>query len=217
MSSAEKIVQALAVTAELTGTQLSETAQAVMAEDLMAYPLDKVLAALTRCRRELTGRLSLAAILERVDDGWPGADEALNGIIEGWRNECLTVITTETARLAAGEAYALYQEGDKYGARMAFKGAYERMVSEAKAKGLKPDWVVSAGTDKLHLEKMVTESVQAGRLAKERALLILPAGEKREELRTGLLLTDEQRQAGRERLAPMLKMLTSKAAIPDVG
>ena len=55
---AEKIIQAITVTAELTGTQLSANAAAVMAEDLLAYPLDKVLIAFERCRRELKGQIN---------------------------------------------------------------------------------------------------------------------------------------------------------------
>ena len=73
---AVELLQALAVTAELTGTELSEPAARVMANDLAAYPVQQVLGALTRCRRELKGRLTVAAILERLDDGRPGPNEA---------------------------------------------------------------------------------------------------------------------------------------------
>ena len=72
------ILKAIAVTAELTGTELSEAALRVMAGDLDTYPEAAVLRALDRCRRELKTRLTLAAALERIEgqDGRPGADEA---------------------------------------------------------------------------------------------------------------------------------------------
>src|SRR3972149_3860069 len=47
-----KLLEALAVTAELTGTELSEAAAKVMHNDLTAYPLGQVLSSLHRCRRE---------------------------------------------------------------------------------------------------------------------------------------------------------------------
>ena len=82
-----ELKQALAVTAELTGTALSAAAVDVMVDDLQTHDTAAVLSALNRCRRELTGRLSLAAILERIDTGLPSADEAFGMLAEGWRNE----------------------------------------------------------------------------------------------------------------------------------
>ena len=71
-----ELAEALAVTAELTGTELSVAAAKVMATDLAAYPRQQVLGALARCRRELKTRLTMAAVIERLDDGRPGAEEA---------------------------------------------------------------------------------------------------------------------------------------------
>ena len=113
-----ELKRALAVTAELTGTALSAAAVDVMVDDLQTYDTAAVLSALNRCRRELTGRLSLAAILERIDTGLPSADEAFGMLAEGWRNEELTVIVPEIAMTAAGNgAWELFAAGDKTGAR----------------------------------------------------------------------------------------------------
>ena len=57
----DDLIDALAVTAELTGTDLTKAAVKVMARDLRVYPLGQVLGALTRCRRELKGRLTIAS------------------------------------------------------------------------------------------------------------------------------------------------------------
>lgn len=209
----EKIMQAIAVTAELTGTQLSDNAMLVMAEDLLAYPLDKVLIALERCRRELKGRLTLAAILDRVDDGWQSAEEAFNTLVAGWENESLSILTTHTAMHAAESASALFNIGDKYRAGLAFKTAYERIVSEKKAKGIQPDWYVSAGLDKEQLAQLVTEAATTGKITNDYALALLPAGEERMNIEAGNLLTDKQKEEGKARLGNLLNLITQKCAL----
>ena len=210
---AEKIIQAITVTAELTGTQLSANAAAVMAEDLLAYPLDKVLIAFERCRRELKGRLTLAAILERIDDGWQSAEEAFNTLVAGWENESLSILTTHTAMHAAESASALFNIGDKYRAGLAFKTAYERIVSEKKAKGMQPDWYVSAGLDKEQLAQLVTEAAATGKITNDYALALLPAGEERINIEAGNLLTDKQKEEGKARLGNLLNLITPKCAL----
>ncbi|AHN29260.1 hypothetical protein SALWKB2_1878 [Snodgrassella alvi wkB2] len=209
----EKIMQAIAVTAELTGTQLSDNAMLVMAEDLLIYPLDKVLIALERCRRELKGRLTLAAILERVDDDWQSAEEAFNTLVAGWENEHLSILTTHTAMHAAESASALFNIGDKYRAGLAFKTAYERIVSEKKAKGIQPDWYVSAGLDKEQLAQLVTEAAATGKITNDYALALLPAGEERMNIEAGNLLTDKQKEEGKARLGNLLNLITQKCAL----
>lgn len=209
----EKIMQAIAVTAELTGTQLSGDAMYVMGEDLLAYPLDKVLIALERCRRELKGRLTLAAILERIDDGWQSAEEAFNTLVAGWESEHLSILTTHTAMHAAESASALFNAGDKYRAGLAFKTAYERIVSEKKAKGIQPDWYVSAGLDKEQLAQLVTEAAATGKITNDYALALLPAGEERMNIEAGNLLTDKQKEEGKARLGNLLNLITQKCAL----
>lgn len=211
--SAEKIMQAIAVTAELTGTQLSDNAMAVMAEDLLAYPLDKVLIAFERCRRELKGKLTLAAILERIDDGWQSAEEAFNALVSGWENDSISILTTHTAMQAAQSATALFNAGDKYRAGMAFKTAYERMVSEKKAKGIQPDWYVSAGVDKEQLAHVVKEATMNGHITQDYALTLLPASQERIDIETGNLLTNEQRAAGKEKLGNLINLIAHKCAM----
>ena len=210
---AEKILQAITVTAELTGTQLSANAAAVMVEDLLAYPVDKVLIALGRCRRELKGRLTLAAILERIDDDWQSAEEAFNTLVAGWNNENLSILTTHTAMQAGESAAALFNAGDKYRAGTAFKTTYERIVSEKKAMHIKPDWYVSAGLDKEQLAQLVTEAVATGKIASDYALALLPAGEERMNIEAGNLLTDKQKEEGKARLGNLLNLITQKCAL----
>ncbi len=142
------ILKAVAVTAELTGTELSEAALRVMAQDLDVYPEAAVLRALDRCRRELKTRLTLAAVLERIEeeDGRPGADEAW-AIALGAADEAETVVWTEEIAQAFAVAQPVLEARDKVGARVAFRDAYERLVREARAAAAPCSWVASVGHD----------------------------------------------------------------------
>jgi len=73
------ILRAVAVCAELTGTELSEAAARIFAEDLAAYPKSAVLHALERCRREVRGRLVLADVL--VTAGPYGCAHLIRGLL----------------------------------------------------------------------------------------------------------------------------------------
>lgn len=173
----EHLLQALTVTAELTGTKLSRAAMAVMVEDLIGYGEEPVLAALERCRRELTGRLSLAAIIDRMhgDDGRPGADEAW-AIAIGARDESQTVVWTTEIREAFHEvAEPLLDLGDETAARMAFRDRYSRMLREARQSRAAVQWVPSIGWDTAKREAALTQAARRGLLAAPLVSQLLPA------------------------------------------
>lgn len=203
------IIQALTVCAELTGTQLSEAAFDVMVDDLMAYEAQSVLAALNRCRRELTGRLTLAAVLQRLDTGLPSADEAFGMLVEGWRNEALTVVVPAIAMRAAGNgAQELYFCGDKTGARMAFKGAYERLAADVQGKAA---WFVSAGNDRDQRSAAVMAAVKAGRLEQQQAAAYLPS----EAVEERLMLTENRTLTLEEKQNALLIQQAAMQALPQ--
>lgn len=236
-----EIAKALAVTAELTATELSEAAMGVMVEELAECDMAAVLAALTRCRRELTGRLSLAAVIDRIETSLPTADEAFGLLSEAWGNESLTVVVPEIAMLAMGEgASGLLATKDKTGARMAFKAAYERLAKNIPL-GSKVKFSISSGTDKVQYAAAIMQAVHTGKLESQEALAKLPAEAKderfmltngrpmtAEEKRKGLLveqmaaaamlpppaaeLSAEELKLNRDRTASLLGMLRDKAA-----
>ena len=209
-----RIVEALAVCAELTGTQLSDAAMNAMVEDLLAYDTGTVLAALNRCRRELTGRLTLAAVLQRIDTGLPSADEAWGLVSEGLRDERVTVVVPAIAQQASAMGAAeLLRNGDKTGARMAFKAAYEKLAGGLDLSG-GVRWVVERGWDAEDAKTKITEAVRIGRLSKEAALQALPyqATDEREEVLNGSRTVCLNKEAARARLADMSKMLAAKKA-----
>src|SRR5512143_391101 len=77
MPASATLLQAVMVTAELCGCPLtSESVATVFIEDLAGYPELQVLAALRRCRLEHKGRLTVADVLSRLEDGRPGVEAA---------------------------------------------------------------------------------------------------------------------------------------------
>ena len=138
------LLKAIAVTAELTGTDMSEGAAAVFAADLADYPERQVIDALARCRREVKGRLSLSDVLTRIDDGRPGVEEAWAMIP---RDEYGSVYWTDEMAKAFGVASPLLNEGDAIAARMAFKESYETAVRTARANKTRVKWWMSNGFD----------------------------------------------------------------------
>lgn len=128
------IAQALAITAEVCGSAMSDVAAQVMAADLDAYPRDAVLKALVRCRREGKGRLSLASIIERIDDGWPDPDVALGVAFKCAEGDAAQIVCDEIMA-AWGDADPALEAGDRVAFRTAFLSSYKRRRDEARAEG----------------------------------------------------------------------------------
>lgn len=166
----QSLTEALAVTAELTGTDMSKHAARVMAEDLARFPVAQVLGALTRCRRELRGRLTIADVIARIDDGRPGVEEAWAMIP---KSEGASVVWTAEMARAFGVAAPL-MDSDEVAARMAFKEAYGKAVSEARNAGTPTKWTPSLGHDAWSRESVLMEAVALGRLKAEHAARLLP-------------------------------------------
>jgi hypothetical protein len=176
MASSE-LLKAVAVTAELCGRVFSEGAARVFVSDLETYPEQAVLKALTRCRREVKGMLTIQDVVSRIDDGRLGVEEA-------WAmmpfSESQSVVWTEEMAEAFGVALPLLCEGEKVAARMAFKECYLRLIGAARDAGKPIVWLPSLGHDKSGREPVLNEAVAKGRLTYEHAQEIgyaLPAPE----------------------------------------
>lgn len=105
-------------------------------------------------------------------DGRPGAEEAWAMIP---KDEYGSVVWTEEMAIAFGACSPLLNDGDKIGARMAFKEAYEREI-EAR-KGLPIKWIPSFGTDRQGRESALETAVYKNRLPAEKALKFMPESE----------------------------------------
>lgn len=162
--SGDDLVDAIAVTAELTCTQLSAIAQATMAEELLSCNVAAVILALKRCQREVRpGCFTLGAVLERIDDGRPGADEAWAIALDA-QDEACTVVWCVEIQKAFGIARPVLAAGDKIGARMAFRNAYERLVRDARIQRQPAQWSPSLGWDHGQRHAVLTRAVETGML-----------------------------------------------------
>ncbi|SEN66259.1 hypothetical protein [Halomonas caseinilytica] len=176
---AEDLLDQLYATAEVLGNEIKPAAASLMIRDLRDYDRPEIEQALARCRSEITGRLTLAAILERM----PSANAFLSPN-EAWAlalasmDEAETVVWTEEIAQALGVASPILAEGDKVGARMAFLSAYERAVDQAKAVGRRPEWKPSLGHDPQRRETVLQEAVEDGKLPAPRAEALLPPPDK---------------------------------------
>lgn len=208
----------------ITGSEMSVIALDAMVEDLAHYGLDAVLQALTRCRRECKGRLSLAEIIERVEcaDGRPGADEAWMTALQA-QDESATVVWTDETRAAFEIARPALEINDKTGARMAFRDAYQRLVDDARKSNAPASWSASLGWDAETRRTVLESAVQCGRLPPSQAAGLLPPppephGAARATLQLaavdGVLIAPEvtDREHARQKLAELRAMLANGKA-----
>jgi hypothetical protein len=150
-------------TAELLGHDIKPTAAAMLADDLSSYPRQVLASALSRVRTEHSGRLTPKVIIDRIDEamGRPSANEAWSIAITAL-DERKTVVWTSEMSQAWGVAHPIAQQGDMVGARMAFIGAYERLVRTARDERRLPEVTVSLGSDASDRALAVERAVQLG-------------------------------------------------------
>ena len=161
----EELILALVATAEVMGSEIKPNAALVIVDDLSAYALGDVLQALTRVRRECSGKLTLKMILDILASlgGWLSANEAW-AIALPAIDEAATVVWTPEIAKAFEVARPILEGGDKIGARMAFIPAYDRLIDHAKRESRTPSYEVSAGWDANMRDVAMRQSVTAGLL-----------------------------------------------------
>lgn len=201
----DQVLQMLAATAEVMGTELKPSALMLMAKDLFDYDYTAVMHALTRCRRELSGRLTLKAILDVLapGGGWLSANEAWSLALPA-ADERNSVVWTAEASKAWQVALPLIDAGDKVGARMAFNASYDRLVAEAKNAGKHPQHEVSAGWDASGRDVAIESAQRHGLLPKPDAPTALSLPSPGEE---------QQMETNRERIAKGLRELASSLSV----
>lgn len=182
-----ELVQALTVTAEITGSDISKAALRAIAEDVAQYPEHQAMAALRRCRRELTGRLTLAAILSRIDDGRPTPEIAWSQVSQLSERDTLVGTTEQVEAFAA--VSAMVDNGDIIPARMAFLERYKALVGQSKDQGVPVRYVVSPGYDAALRESAVRQAHNSGLITDDCAMQYLPASD------TAKLLAEVQRRS----------------------
>lgn len=177
----KELLQAIAVTAELCGKVFSDASARVFADDLSDYDEQAVLQAMARCRKEVRGILSLQDVISRIDDGRLGVEEAWALLPQ---DEDTSVVWTDEIAQAWGIASALLAD-DRIAARMAFKEAYTRIVTQAREQKKPVSWVPSYGYKVAGRAAAVADAVRLGRIPMEVGLKMLGTDEEKQ----GLLLT----------------------------
>jgi hypothetical protein len=159
----KNLIQTVAITAELCGgTQLSELAARAFLADLEAYPEPSVIAALARCRKELTGRLTVASVIQRIPGGRPGPEEAWAIASKGGTSESITKVWTTEIFAAFVEVQEIYDTEGPIPARMAFKEIYARQMAESEAAGRPVEWKITLGHNAAERAPVIERAIHAG-------------------------------------------------------
>lgn len=209
-----ELKQRIRLTMEICGTQLSEEAVNAFAVKLAPYGERAILRALDKCEKELTGRVSLAAIIDRIqqDDGRPGVEEAWSTVAQILADESQSAMLTDEMQTAYYAASPVYNDGDKVAARMTFKEVYQRHLDEARAAGLPAKWNFSQGTDKTLAAAVVRLAYERGQITQQAAQIYLPATahEERYYVETNRPLSIEDKRNAQAQVARLLENLSAK-------
>lgn len=108
-----------------------------------------------------------------ANDGRPEADEAWSIAMRA-DDEAVTVVWTDEISQALTAARPVLARGDDVGARMAFKAAYGRLLTQAR-KELRPvRWVASLGHDVAQRDAVLQHAVALGQLPAPHVAALLP-------------------------------------------
>lgn len=132
---------------------------------LVNFPAGSVLRAVENHVRSSRFKPQLADIVAgcqaQVGGAWLSADEAWAQVP---KQENKPGLLNDVTAKALSVAYDLLAAGDETAARMAFKGAYQRLVEQAKIAGQQPKYWISPGGTHQEMEAMRDEGVRLGLL-----------------------------------------------------
>lgn len=173
----EQIAKLLAVMAKMMpgGERIDETSADYLISILEEYDSKKVLDSLQRCFKELKFFPTVSEIIDRIDDGRPGTEEAWalapkDDLSAAYLNDEIIFAWKVANDLLLGG-------GNMVGARMAFKEIYEKKVKENRSKGIHPKWWLSRASgngSELINEAAMRDAVELGRISTDKAILLLP-------------------------------------------
>lgn len=115
----------------------------------------------------------LALLGHGTGDSRPSADEAWATALLS-RDEAETVVWTQETAQAFAACRTVLDLGDEVGARMAFKGTYDRLVSRARHERQPVAWQASLGWDADRRERALTAAGNAGLLPAPHVAALLP-------------------------------------------
>ncbi len=133
---------------------------------LKNYSEKEILSSLNKCTMELKFFPTVADIIERIDTGFLGPNEAWAKIP---KDELGSVCWCEEMRKAFNACYDLLVERGHVAARMAFLESYKSEVSKSIARGSRPKWSVSLGMSKPCRDSVLIEAVEKKQISLESA------------------------------------------------
>ncbi len=150
---------------ESLGQTPSDSAIAMTYKILLRFELKDIERAIIAHLETSTFAPKPADIIKLISssDGRPEPDEAWAIALE-WFDERATVIVNDEIAGAMDAARDIYLNGDSVGARMAFKAAYEKALTKARASGERVKWWPSLGQDKRTHAPAIEQAVIQGRL-----------------------------------------------------
>lgn len=160
---------------------LQPVGKALFFKAMAPYSMEQVSAALTAHIRDTKVGMfqpTPAHLISKIEkmaggDGRPDADEAWAIAITS-RDESDTVVWTAETAEAFAICAPILNLGDEVGARMAFKDAYNRLVSTARLTGKPASWNVSLGWDAGKREAALERAHVAGLLSAPAVQTLLP-------------------------------------------
>lgn len=159
----------LSKTAILTGADFDRESVLAFCEELANYDLADIVNALGRVRKECKGRFAVADIINRINLGYEGPEQAWSRCP---RSERDSVVWTEAHQRAYVAAAPLMN--DLVAARMTFRETYNREVDHARTEGRKARWFLSRGWDKAGQVQALEDAVIGGLLPASSAATLLP-------------------------------------------
>lgn len=159
---------------------LTSGAKALFFRALATHPIEEVRAGLdAHLRDPKRGQYLpmpadvIAQIMEIVaNDGRPGMEEAWSISFRA-KSEAATVVWTSEMCQAFFLCKPLLDAGDDVGGRMAFKEAYTRLVTDARAARTSTQWSATLGYDIEARDAILLPHVECGRI--DRSMLAGPA------------------------------------------
>lgn len=137
------------------------------------------------------------------NDGRPTPDEAWAIALDS-RDEADTIVWTPEIAEAFSICRPVLDLGDEVGARMAFKGAYERIIQAARLQNKPVEWQASIGFDPERREQVLRKAEVAGLLPAAQIAALLPPPEPK--------MTEDEMEEARRHTAALKAMLAEAMA-----
>jgi hypothetical protein len=173
----QRIIQALAVSYEIMGQTMSETALEVMAKKLNKYPERAVLRAIDKAISEVN-YLKPADIISRIDDGRPSPEKAWQEV-QHLTEDDAKVLTTEQNQAFCMVSTSLI-DGDtsaRITAKQTFISEYKKLCEESRDAGQPVQYYLARANRDYEGAKAleaVTHAVSENKIPQVEAARLLP-------------------------------------------